>query len=99
MIRTISRRLAKIEARRRKKVQVPNVLFFQVGEGIEAAKARFAAKYGHAIPKGRKHPVLFVPQFASLAEFASAFKKQQTELLANAKTIKSNDNSKGGTNE
>lgn len=80
----LARRVAKLEGRHRKRIHVPNVVGQFEGETREQAWARFAVRYGDAIPN--PHHVLFVPQYRSRDDFAAQFKQQQTRLLSEVRS-------------
>lgn len=74
-----SRRITKLEDRRRKRIRVPNIAECREGETAEQAISRLRAHYGDAIPA--RHAVLIVPTWPTLDAFAAALKAQQTELI------------------
>jgi hypothetical protein len=89
VVNALDRRLRRVEVRRNLMKRIPNVVERYQGETTEAAVGRFCQYHEiAALPEG--HPLLIITAFPSMGEFRTALRLQQTQLIANARTVKFN---------
>lgn len=91
MVSALHRRLKRIEDRRNPPKRLPNVIERYRDEDEATAIARFCKLHGiFELPPS--FPVLWLPVWRTMDEFRTYAKKQQTELLAMARTVKTSGN-------